>query len=470
MSGENEINAVERKINEVINDGRHDLVIRHAEDLLRKGMLFSNREAVLSAHYMCAISYYYVGNFKKVLFHIEEHHSQCISYGEKSDWMRSYYLQYFVSSFALDYTRGQKLLEDMLSIALEIEDYSYISRAYSQLSHLHNKIEQYEQALKFAQLAISNAEMKDVDREILLIRAHLYAIESAINLQSSNCAMTSLKYLSQLPTIHNHPREIAILEIFKGRFYDFIGDSKKAFHFYTIAKEQEEKWRDYTLLKEIQQKRIALAEKLCSFDELAIIQKEYIDLLHEIEDSCWVKAAYELQIRLQSSSVKTSENLDYLTGVYNRKYLEETTNLWLADATLTKKSVVCMVYDIDNLKTINDTYGHLIGDEAIKFVAHTSINEIRKEDVLARFGGDEFVLVMQDISLVDAKRKATLLAKKIESMSTTSDMIPIPITISTGLSDNKMRSMQGFNDLFHLADLALYQAKRNGKNQVVSFI
>lgn len=470
MSGENEINAVQRKINEVKNDGRHDLVIEHAEDLLRKGLLFSNKEAILSAHYICAISYYYVGNFEKVLFHIEEHHSHCISYGEKSDWMRSHYLQYFVSSFALDYTRGQKLLEDMLSIALEIENYSYISMAYSQLSHLYNKIEQYKKALEFAQLAIYFAKMKGVDREILMIRAHLYAIESAINLRSSNCAMTSLNYLSQLPTINNHPREIAILEIFKGRFYEFIGDSKKAFHFYTIAKEREEKWRDYTLLKEIQQKRIALAEKLCSFDELAIIQKEYIDLLHEIEDSRWVKTALELQIRLQSTSSRTSENLDYLTGIYTRKYLEETTDLWLTEAAITKKSVVCMVFDIDNLKTINDTYGHLVGDEAIKFVAHTSMNEIRKEDVLARFGGDEFVLVMQEISLADAIRKASLLAREIESLSTSSNVIPIPITISIGLSDNKMRSTQSFNDLFHLADLALYKAKKNGKNQVISFI
>ncbi|PID01437.1 MULTISPECIES: GGDEF domain-containing protein [unclassified Sporosarcina] len=470
MTGENEINAVWRKINEVKNDGRHDLVIRHAEDLLSKGILFSNKEAILSAHYICAISYYYVGNYEKVLFHIEEHHTQCISHGEKSDWMRSYYLQYFVSSFALDYTRGQKLLEDMLSIALEIEDYSYISMAYSQLSHLYNKIEQYEKALEFAQSAISFAKKKGVDREILMIRAHLYAIESAINLQSPNCAMTSLHYLSQLPTIDHHPRELAVLEILKGRFYEFIGDSKKAFHFYTNAKKREEKWRDYTLLKEIQQKRIVLAEKLCSFDELAIIQKEYINLLHEIEDSCWVKVALELQIRLQSSSTKTSENLDYLTGIYNRKFLEKTTNLWLAEAVVTKKSVVCLVYDIDNLKAINDTYGHLIGDEAIKFVAHTSMNEIRKEDVLARFGGDEFVLVMQDISLADAIKKASLLARKIESLSTSSNVIPIPLTISIGLSDNKMCSKQSFNELFHLADLALYKAKKNGKNQVVSFI
>ncbi|ARF15005.1 sensor domain-containing diguanylate cyclase [Sporosarcina ureae] len=470
MAKENEITAIYSKISEARSEGRYDLVITWAEELLNKGLLFSNNEAVLTAHYICAISHYYTGDFEKVLFHIEEHYTQCILHGKKSDYMRSYYLQYFVSSFALDYDRGQKLLEDMLSIAIESEDYSYASMAYNKLSLLHNKKEQYDKALEFAQLAVSFAKMEDVDREILLIRAHLHVIESAINLQNSHLAQTSLDFLRLLPTMHDHPREMAFLEILKGRFYDLIGEPEKAFHFYTKAKQREEKLRDYSILKDIQQKRIVLAENLCSFDELAIIQKEYIDLLHEIEDSRLVKAALELQIRLQSSSSTTSENTDYLTGIYNRKYLEETTNLWLDEATTPKKSVVCIVFDIDNLKSINDTYGHLVGDEAIKFVANTSIHEIRKEDVLARFGGDEFVLVMQGISMADAKRKATLLAGKIESLSSTSDVLPIPITISIGLSDNTRRNIQSFNELFHLADLALYKAKENGKNQVISFI
>ena len=222
MARENEITAIYSKINGARNEGRYDLVIKHAENLLNSGLSSSNNNAVLSAHYICAISHYYTGDFEKVLFHIEEHHTQCVLHGNRPDCMRSYYLQYFVSSFALDYDRGQKLLEDMLSIAIENEDYSYVSMAYNKLSLLHNKTEQYDQALEFAQLAVSFAEMKDVNREILLIRAHLHLIESAINLQNAPLAMTSLDYLRQLPPMNHHPREIAFLEILKGRFYDLI--------------------------------------------------------------------------------------------------------------------------------------------------------------------------------------------------------------------------------------------------------
>lgn len=470
MNSKSELTAIYKNLNEFRNEGNHVLVIEHAEHLLQKALLYSNRESALSAHYICAISYYYTGNFEKVLFHIEQHHGQCVLYGKKSDWMRSYYLQYFISSFALDFDRGQELLENMLSIALETEDFSYVSMAYSKLGHLFNTKEQYETALEFGQLALTFAELENVDRQILLIRAHLHLAESAINAQSSDIAMNSIEYLSQLPAMNNYPREIAFLKILKGRIYELMGEPEKAFHFYTIAKEKEEELNDFTLLKDIQQKRIALAESICSFDELAIIQKEYIDLLHELEDNSLVKAAIELQIRLQCSSIKNSENTDYLTGVYNRKYLEETTNLWLTKASETKESVVCIAFDIDNLKLINDTYGHLAGDEAIKFVANICCDEIRKEDVLGRFGGDEFVLVMQDISLENAKRKAALLARKIEMLSATSDELPTPVTISVGLGDNMIRDVRNFKDLFHLADLALYKAKKNGKNQVVSFV
>ena len=161
--------------------------------------------------------------------------------------------------------------------------------------------------------------------------------------------------------------------------------------------------------------------------------------------------------------------MDYLTGVFNRKYLEETTDLWLHEALETKSRVVCIAFDIDNLKAINDTYGHLIGDKAIKFVANICMSDIRKEDLLARFGGDEFVLVMRDISLEQAERKASLLAKKIEELSQTTVELPTQVTISVGLGDNTIRDVHNFKDLFHLADLALYKAKKNGKNQVVSF-
>ncbi|GKV66069.1 MULTISPECIES: GGDEF domain-containing protein [Sporosarcina] len=470
MLFEDEISSLQRSISQYRNEGHYDKVAEAAEELLKKGIRFSDAEAILSAHYSSALAYYYTGNFEKVLFHIEAHHEGCLSYGTKSDWMRSYYLQYFVSAFAADYEHGRKLIEDVLSIALETEDFIYASIAYSNLSNALNKLKKFPEAMKAAQKAVKFANLYAKDRLILSIRAHLQLIESSLNLERSDVALTSINCLNQLSELDDFPREKAFLTILKGRLHEMLEHPAEAFQFYTLAKEKEELLHDYVLLKVIQQKRIALAEKLCSFDELALIQKEYIDLLHELENQNWVKTSLELKLRLQNSTVQKYEHIDFLTGVYNRKYLEETTDRWLTDSAVTKNTIVCIAFDLDNLKVINDSYGHLAGDEAIKLVARICSSAIRKDDVLGRFGGDEFVLVMKGITLEDATKKALDIANKVEALSLELPDISDQITISMGLADNQKRDVRSFKDLFHLADLALYRAKRNGKNQVVSFV
>lgn len=470
MNREHEITTFYMNIEQALHNGEHYKATELANQLLNMAELHSIDEVIFTAHYILTFSHYYTGNLEKVLYHIEKHHEHCLVKGSKSDWMRSYYLQYIVSQFASDYDRGERLLNDMLSNALELNDHEHISMAYGKLSHLYNKRNEFNQAMEYAISALRYAESEEVERELYLIQAHLFVVESAINLEDAKLALSSINYVSELSDLANCPRERVFYKILKARVHELLDEPEIAFHYYTIAKENENLLNDYTSLKDVQQKRIILAEKICDFDELAIIQKEYIELLHEMEDITWVKAALELQIRLQNASCKTKVNTDYLTGVFNRKYLEESTDLKLKEALQSKRSIVCIAFDIDNLKAINDTYGHLIGDEAIKLVAQICCDEIRKDDVLGRFGGDEFVLIMQDITMEDANRKANILAEKVKTFSSSSDILPVPVTISVGLGDNTMCNVQSFKDLFHIADLALYKAKKNGKNQVVTYV
>lgn len=469
MNKEQEITEIYKEIEAALDNGQHNVVIELTDQLLKNAELYNLIPVILSAHNISAISNYYMGNLEKLLFHVEKHHDLCLENGTRFDWMYSYYLQYIVSQFASDYDRGEKLLKDMLCIAIELKDFSNISVAYGKLSHLYNKKNEYEQAFDYAKSSVRYAESKEVKRELYLIQAHLFLVESAINLNDADLAQNSIDYVRGLSSLSTCPREKVFYKILQARVYELLNEPRKAFDFYTMALNADELVNDYESLKDIQQKRISLAEIVCDFDELAIIQKEYIDLLHNLETHTCAKRSLELQLRLQNSLSKVKHHTDYLTGVFNRKYLEETTDLWLREATETATSVVCIAFDIDNLKEINDTHGHLVGDEAIKFVAQTCTNEIRQEDLLGRFGGDEFVLVMKNISLQQAERKANSLAKKIAELSLAVENLPAQVTISVGLGDNTASNIQHFKDLFHLADLALYKAKRNGKNQVVSF-
>jgi diguanylate cyclase (GGDEF)-like protein len=162
---------------------------------------------------------------------------------------------------------------------------------------------------------------------------------------------------------------------------------------------------------------------------------------------------------------------DYLTGWHNRRYLTARLREELARAQRSGATVACLMIDIDHFKELNDTHGHVGGDEALREISSRIDGQIRASDTAARFGGDEFTLLLPDTSLGDAAR----LAERIRAA-----MVP-PIEIGRGVSRVVTLSIgvaaltgrRGEEDLKALAerlladaDAALYAAKANGRNQV----
>ncbi len=176
----------------------------------------------------------------------------------------------------------------------------------------------------------------------------------------------------------------------------------------------------------------------------------YIDRLYEVrkEESNLVDRLVEERMYL-ANTIK----IDPLTGLYNRRILPKIREIGTV--------IMC---DIDNFKTINDTYGHDVGDEAIKAVGHTILDNIRVGDVACRFGGDEFLIVFTtDLFDVIDKRM-----KKIANDVNKAIVLPdFPITLSVGVVFNK--DDEKLESLLEKADQALYESKENGKNQVTYF-
>jgi len=123
---------------------------------------------------------------------------------------------------------------------------------------------------------------------------------------------------------------------------------------------------------------------------------------------------------------------DPLTGLYNRRYAQSHINLLLEDARSNGGSVTALMVDIDHFKSINDAHGHFVGDQVICSVAHTLKSAIRASDLVARFGGEEFVVILPNISPKDANTLAQRLRRKVSEITT--DTTPIAITISIGIS------------------------------------
>jgi two-component system, cell cycle response regulator len=158
---------------------------------------------------------------------------------------------------------------------------------------------------------------------------------------------------------------------------------------------------------------------------------------------------------------------DSLTGAYNRRYLMTHLERVLADPSARNKPLGCQMIDVDLFKPVNDTYGHDAGDEILKAIVQTMRTNVRNVDLVARLGGEEFVIIMPDTQEHFAEQVAERIRDKIsDTRVTLKSGAEIAVTVSIGLA---MRLPEDTAEsLLKAADVALYQAKNGGRNRVVT--
>ncbi|MBI3896973.1 MAG: diguanylate cyclase [Gammaproteobacteria bacterium] len=186
-----------------------------------------------------------------------------------------------------------------------------------------------------------------------------------------------------------------------------------------------------------------------------VLKFQYQDALEE-----------HFQRKLFDNAVK-----DGLTGVYNKKYFLDRIETDVAYAKRHQTPLTLLILDIDHFKKVNDNYGHLAGDYVLKELAVLVKRTIRSEDVLARFGGEEFVVLMRDADDEKALMLAERLRRIVEQTVVTYEDKRIPMTISIGIgtmsASPQNPPIQNATDLVNCADRYLYQAKRGGRNRVI---
>lgn len=179
------------------------------------------------------------------------------------------------------------------------------------------------------------------------------------------------------------------------------------------------------------------------------------------------QALAEMQEKLQAQEVSTF--IDPLTGIYNRRWLNSMFSRMLERArqsTDDQPDVYLMMIDIDNFKNYNDTLGHLAGDQCLRMVATILRTNLRPTDLYARFGGEEFSVLLSGISddaaIMTAERLRKAVADEVikDRHGSTLDSV----TISIGIA--KFRKEESMDDLIERADQNLYRAKENGKNRI----
>jgi diguanylate cyclase (GGDEF)-like protein len=182
-----------------------------------------------------------------------------------------------------------------------------------------------------------------------------------------------------------------------------------------------------------------------------------------------VEHARKSAIRKLEIANKTISDLavrDSLTGVYNRRHISG--EIGLAEKRATNNAgtfSVCLI-DVDRFKSINDTYGHGVGDEVLRAVATAIGNEVRQGECFGRYGGEEFLLLLKDAGLRGAEQTAERIRGRIEALQFTEFPGLTGITISVGIAE--FRHGEKFSETINRADKALYAAKTAGRNRVAT--
>jgi diguanylate cyclase (GGDEF)-like protein len=185
-------------------------------------------------------------------------------------------------------------------------------------------------------------------------------------------------------------------------------------------------------------------------------------------DALLLSMALAEQIRRAHKEKMQAQQLartDMLTRLYNRRAFNEVCSPIWHNAVRHDQKLCIILLDIDEFKLINDHHGHAAGDQVLKQVATVLQDTIREGDVLARWGGEEFAIMLPLTILEDAVIMAERIREKVSKMRVTSGISKIRITISSGAAqiDGNTKSIE---DLFKVADAGLYQAKQTGRNKV----
>ncbi len=196
---------------------------------------------------------------------------------------------------------------------------------------------------------------------------------------------------------------------------------------------------------------------IATFDDVTELERKSGELeraLAELEKS-------QEEIRLQNQELQVLARRDSLTGVSNRRFFLDRLQVLFESARREGHKLCCIMVDIDHFKRINDAHGHVSGDEVIRRVAEVLGTEVRSSDAICRYGGEEFLLVLQDVGV----ERAMLVAERLRRRVAAPAFARVPVTASFGLTSSSFGARDA-DQLIRQADEALYASKQRGRDLV----
>lgn len=206
---------------------------------------------------------------------------------------------------------------------------------------------------------------------------------------------------------------------------------------------------------EVMTKESQIGTMLCSYIIVAIAAAVIISMLIQ-----QYVVQYNQVIKI-SQVLEYAANHDALTGVYNRRYLLNTLNQWIYGG----KQFLFVLIDVDDFKKVNDTFGHVYGDEVLVKLTEMMMDEMKDKGIVTRYGGEEFMLLFEKPDFKEAIDTLKSIQKSLKEYSMETKQTEI--TFSGGMVEYNQSINSKIDELFYNADQKLYEAKNGGKNKIV---
>lgn len=445
----------------------------NALDVARKLLIevkdTSNNEELAVVYVKLMHCYYSLGEIENVF----EMVTQFKAIYEENKTKKLEYYHHLIYGYIYDYEENFdsaiQSIKHALSIALKLNANWQIAISRNLYAHLLLKNSQAELGYK---QAIQNMEF--ITKYLpsnLLIQCQCQHILATTQIETNQLdeALLILDQLSKNPIISYNKKERSRYFFAKATYYQKIKAFEEAIQYFKKSEEIAFQNNDIMPLKRIYKNYSHIYAQLNNYKLAYFHLQNYTHLVETTCKSAYVSKVRELDYKHHALHYELRANIDSLSTLYNRSYIEQTVNSWLSTAKKEKTHVCVIVFDVDDFKTINDTHGHLYGDEVIKHIGKCCKTVFSDDSALcARYGGDEFVIALRNFGHDNVREAAVSLYNEITKTSIQHEDVTINISISMGVVCNDSIPATRFTQLFRVADQALYSAKKQGKAQIVA--
>jgi len=209
--------------------------------------------------------------------------------------------------------------------------------------------------------------------------------------------------------------------------------------------------------------RISDRYQTVSRDEKEALTGRYNKQLRQLEKIARISDRYQSMMRDLNEALKDASTKDALTGIGNRRMLMESLKAETGRAERLERPLTIVLIDVDRFKSVNDAYGHEAGDKVLVRIANAIRNGVRDYDLCGRWGGEEFMVIMPEVTATEGAAVVERMREAIAGIEMMADGAPLQISASFGIAQR--RPGERTSDTINRADAALFDAKRNGRNR-----